>query len=253
MSAAYRQFREALINYHNRHERFPALFEVSAELDLTDFWTLFRDVWEAANATSVHAETIRRMLTAERINSTARLSAFSVEDREFVKRAIRRGGPIKVYRGGGQHNITGFSWTTKKAIAEAYAMACGHADGFVAVGKIEPSKVIIPISATGEIVAFPEDVTVARVIDVPGFKGEDLMQARMKALVACYGAHHVMEMTQAEYFANAVAQGQIERDVIVNHLQTARKFIEPFGFKTRVETIDSILAAMETVDVRRAG
>lgn len=253
MSAAYRQYRTCLMDYHNRHERFPALFEVSADLDLEDFWTLFRDVYEGTNGITVHAEVIRRMLTAERINSTARLSAFSIEDREFMKRAIRRGTPIKVYRGGAQQNLTGFAWTTKKDVALHHAVHCGRPEGHLISGRLQPSKMILPISDTGEIVAFPEDVTVEKVVDIKGLSGEALMECRMKGMVASHGANYVMEMTPAEYFVHAVTNDQIDRDVVLNHLRAGRQFIEPFGFKTRVETIDSIIEALEGVDVRRAG
>ena len=248
MSTAYRQYRDALMMYHNKHERFPALLEVSAELDLDDFWTLFREIYEATTGLSVHAEVIRRMLPSERINSTARLSAFTEHDREFLKRAIRRGVPIKVYRGAAQHNITGFAWTTKRDVAEYYAKNCARPVGQLVVGRIEPSKVIIPISDTGEIIAFPEDVKIEKVTDTTGLSGEALMECQMKSMIASYGANYVMEMTPAEYFVNAITNNQIDRQVLLNHMTAARKFIEPFGFATRVATIDSILAAMEAMD-----
>lgn len=253
MTPAYRQYRDALMNYHNRHERFPALFEVSNDLDIEDFWTLFRDIYEDSLALTVHAEVIRRMLTAERINSTGRLVAYTIEDREYVKRIIRRGGPLKVYRGGAQHNLTGFAWTTKKDIAIKHAIQCGRPEGHVVSGKIAPSKIILINSDTGDILAFPEDVTVEKVIDVKGLDGEALMESRMRAMVACYGANYVMEMTPAEYFVHAVTENQIDRDVILNHMRAGRKFIEPFGFTTRVATIDAITEALEGLDVRRAG
>lgn len=246
----YNQLHTGLLKYHNRFERFQGLFDIFADLPHDDFWRLFRDVLQETFVLFPHQELIRRMLSSERINSTGRLAAFEDADREWAKRAIRRHvGTVKVYRGAAEKNMMGFAWTTNKRLALEYAMKGSFQPGVLVVGRVKPSKIIIPMINDDTIFVFPEDVDVEKVDQVDSiYHPEELGNHRMKTLVAAYGAHYVMEMTPPEYLIDAIKAGRTTHDEVYGHLDSARKFLTPFGFTSRVSAIEESIAALKEYD-----
>lgn len=242
MSTLLNTYRQAIFQNHDAHERWPALFDIHADLNVEMFWTLFRDIIERGTFFRGHEEIIRRMLTAERVNDPDRLAAYTEDDIAYMKRAIRRGS-IKIYRGGSRANMTGFAWTRDIDRARAFAVSCGQPNGTVVVGRLEPNKVIVPRSHTKDIICFADDVKIEKVYDVAGITDEKkLMETRLKILVASFGANHPLEMTPAQYFKQGIDDGRLDRDEFTKFATGSRTFLEPLGFKTRVATLDSILA-----------
>jgi len=245
-------YRTALFSHHDPHERWPALFEVHADLPADVLWTLIREVWENSKSNYRHNEIIRRMITAEMINAPERLAAFSDDDKEMWKLALRRGKPIKVYRGGARPNMTGLTWTTRDDLAAYWAHHSGFDETTLAIGRVEPRHIILALRPIKTVMLFPEHVEIEKVETLPGLEGQPLGSRRIQAMVEAYGANAPLEMTPAEYFKMAVAEGKIDPKVIIDHMKTSRNFLTGLGFKIRVETIDTILTAMEDGDVRSA-
>lgn len=245
---------DALINHHNRFERFQGLFDILPEIEHDHFWYLFRTLIEKTDVLYPHHELIRRMLTEERVNTTGRLVAFSPEDREFSKRTLRRGGPLKVYRGCDEPNLSGFAWTTRKHTAIEYASYSAFSSPMLVVGRLKPSKILMAMTDEDTIFAFPEDVTVERVDEIREKLDEQaLLDHRMRVMVAANGPHHVMEMTQEDYLVHAISTGRVAADEVLEKMKVAQKCLSAFGFVSRLATVESCIAKLEeTYAVRSA-
>ena len=243
--SAYNAFYTALFLHHNEHERWPALAEIQTELRVSEFWMLFRDLIESSLILFPHQETIRRLLIAERVNNIERMAAYFPEDKEWMKRALRRGGPMKVYRGGMQANLTGFAWTTNRAHAEAHAHLSGARKATVTIGYVRPSEALLAFNHHRTIITFPEKVDIQRVEEIRTNISQESQATRtLKVAVAWKGANAPMECTPLEFFKHAIEQGGSDRDSVIKQLTASRKYLEALGFKARIERIDDILGGL---------
>mgnify|MGYP000217411692 CR=1 FL=1 len=247
-------YRTALFTLHDRHEILAGLHEIHGDLDIVSFWKLFREAWCQVKSLYTNQTHIRDMLTSERLNSPGRLACMTGDEIRYLKRASRftmaraKKKGIKVYRGGSMQNITGFSWTQKRAVAVEHARRCGQETGNVVVGYVQPHSVILFLDNRHEIIAFPEDVTVDHVEDAPGMRGEELSGRRIQALVEAFGANYVMQMTPEEYFVDAMKAANADKAMVLEHMDGSATFLEPLGFKERVKTVKGIARAIREMD-----
>jgi hypothetical protein len=244
MSMDYAPYRTGLFVLHDKHEIMPALHEVHGALDIVAFWSLFREGWSMIKSLYTVQTHIRDMLTEERLNSPGRLVAMRKTEIDWLKRAARRDKPVKIYRGGSDANVTGFSWTTKRALAEWHAVRSGFEKTSVVVGRIQPHQIILYLEPGDEIVCFPEHVKVEKIDDHHGLRGDDLTKRRVQALVEALGANHVMGLTPVEYFMDALEHGRADRDMVLKHMDESATFLEPLGFARRAQTCRDIAAAI---------
>lgn len=243
--SSYNAYHNALFLHHNEHERWNALAEVQTELETAELWMLIWELIEASLILFPNQEIMRRLFTAERINHPGRLAAFIPDDKEWMKRALRRGGPMKLYRGGAQANMTGLAWTTSKAEAYRHAMASGARKATITVGYMRPSDMILAFYDSRTIITLPEKVNIKHVEEITTHISQEEQAARtLKVAVAWKGANAPMECTPLEYFQHAIGQGSADRDDVVRQLTASRKYLEAFGFKARIERIDEVLAGL---------
>ena len=243
-------YRRAFDTYLDQHEKWQALFDVANELSEEVFFTLFRDVLENTSGLYPNAEIIRRMLTQERVNSQGRLSAMSTDYHNWWKRMLRRGKDVRIYRGAGNPNRTGFMWTTNIERATAYAFINGFEQTEVIVGYIKPSRIIIADVIDKDLFVFPEDVDIREFRKLPIVpQGQEMAELRMRIAVALHGANYPLEITPAEFFTKAVEELRIDREETLAFFKAGHKFLEPLGFTHRVATMKTII---EALDVRGA-
>lgn len=243
-------YRRAFDRYLDQHEKWQALFDVANEVSPPVFFALFRDVLESTSGLYPNAEIIRRMLTQERVNSDARLQSMSTDDHEWWKRMIRRKKDIRIYRGAGNPNRTGFMWTTNIERATQYAFISGFDKAEVTVGYIKPSRIIIANVRDKDLFVFPEDVDIREFRKLPTLpQDDDMAQLRMRISVALHGANYPLQLTPAEFFVKAVEEMRLDAAETLKFFTEGRKLLEPLGFKSRVATMDTII---EALDVRSA-
>lgn len=253
MTMDLKPYRTALFTLHDKHEIMTGLHEIQGDLDNVSFWILFREAWNTVR--SLHRETtnVRDMLTAERLNSPARLAAMRQSEIDWLKRVARRGKPVKVYRGASYQNLTGFSWTTKAKIAQKHARMTGFVENQLIIGRIEPMHIILFNERESEVVCFPEHVKVEKVEDAPGLTGIELETRRVQSIVEAQGANAVHQLSPAEYFVEAVKAARADRKMVVDHMTGALELLETLGFKKRAELNRNILTALGEDDaIRRA-
>lgn len=239
-------YEEALFAYHEPHELMRALHEVHGELDDAQFWKLFRQSWQRSKSFARSSVEIRQMLTAERLHAIPeRYAAFLPDEVQFLKNALRRDKPVKLYRGGSLKNLTGFSWTPKKTLAEEFATHCGNDDPHIVAGYLEPRKIILYLRARNEVVCFPEDIENYKVSD--GVKpDEDTMnQDAIKAALDSVGVAKVAQKEPWEYLEARIAAGALERQSVLDFMNHTIGLLEPLGFKARVEYAKDIIKHLE--------
>lgn len=244
MAMDLQPYRTAILTLHDRHEMFRGLHEVHGNLDIVDFWRLFREVWTATKSRHLALTYIRDVLTSERLNSPGRLMCMTNDEVNWLKRATRRNKAVKVYRGAGVPNFTGFSWTPKIDIARHHAERSGYETGQLLTARVEPHSIILYIAAEHEVIAFPEHVSVEKVDEVPGLVGNALQARRVQALVEAQGANAVMQLSQADYFMAAVKESKMDPEKLLTFMESSAEFLEPLGFKERLESVRAISAAL---------
>lgn len=243
--SAYNVYHSALFQHHNEHERWPAFQEVQTELVNAEFWMMFRELIEASTILFPHQETIRRLLTAERINDVSRMAAFLPDDKEWLKRMIRRGKMIKVYRGGAQANMTGLAWTTSNDAALQHALRSGAKKPTITVAYMQPRHAILANYDDRTIITLPEEIKIDHVQEVPSHVSHDYAASRtLQVAVAWKGANAPMNCTPVEYFQHAIDEGRATKESIVTQLTTSRKFLENLGFKARIARIDEVIGGL---------
>lgn len=244
--SSYNVYNTALFQHHNEHERWPALFEIQNELPTGEFWMLFRDLIEASHILFPHQEIMRRMMTAERLNHIERLFAWTARDKDWWKRMLRRGNPVKVYRGGATPNYTGFAWTTNRARAEQYAINSGAKKPTITVGYLKPSDIVLAMyDPSSEIIAFPEQVDIRHMEEVPNHSSQEFRTGQtLRVAVAWKGANAPMECTPVEYFQMAIERGATTKEDIVTQLESSLKFLSNLGFTARIERIKEVLEGL---------
>lgn len=243
--SSYNAYHNALFLHHNEHERWNALAEVQTEMETAELWMLIRELIEASLILFPNQEIMRRLFTAERINHPGRLAAFVPDDKEWMKRALRRGWNMKLYRGGAQANMTGLAWTTSRAEAHRHALASGARKAMITVGYMKPSDMILAFYDKRTIITLPEKVDITQVEEITTHASDEYKASRtLKVAVAWKGANAPMECSPLEYFQYAIEQGTADRDNVVAQLTASRKYLEAFGFKARIERIDEVLAGL---------
>lgn len=241
----YSAYHKALFGLHDKHERVRGLYDIRETITQPVFWRLFREVWRNSESLFLNGREIREMLTIERICATERFTIMSSTELDFIKRAARRGVPLKVYRGGSRLNHTGFSWTTKYKVAEQFAALSGSNQPTITIGRVPVPNIILYLSGSeSEIVALPEHVTIDRIEDFPPLPADQTAQRQVQIAVQAKGANALMQMTPAEYFQHSVANGSLDREVVINHMRASFITLELLGFTSRLGTVRSILQAL---------
>lgn len=241
-------YKAALTKYHDKHERITGLMDIHGNLDHATFWRLFRDVWTGSESLFLHQAELRRMLTQERLATPERFEhAMDEAERAWLRRAARRGKPVKIYRGGCQANLTGFSWTTSMAVAERFANGCPDANRTISIGRVPHDQIIMFCDGSErEVVTFPELVEIEEVKDHPAPADERAMASRtLQVAVQAKGINAAMNMTPAEYWTMQINMGTRTRQMLVDYFRETIAACEPLGFKSRVATARSILEAIE--------
>lgn len=245
MTMNIQPLRAALFTIHDPHEVFHALREVSGELDDVAFWTLFREAWDRAPSYWNHMEAIRMVLTSERLNSSARMAPWTKHEIEWMKRAARRDKPVKVYRGASDRNLTGFSWTTKKAVALEHARKCGYEKGSLVTARVPMHSIIFFSSEGSEVVAFPEHVTIEGTQEVPGLSGQALHSRQVQIMVEAKGPATVMGLSAVDFFMDAFAGAKMPKEQVIQHLKISLDLLDKLGFILRREFTRDVLMRLE--------
>lgn len=232
---------------HDKHERMTGVHDVYAGISNDLFWPLFRQVWQGSESLFLGGVQLREMLTKDRICDPERFVAMEKFELDFIKRSAHRGKPVKVYRGGSVLNHTGFSWTTRRPVAEQFAALSGSSKPTITVGRVPVPNIIMYIGGSeSEIIALPEHVDVEDIEDIkPQVTGMALQMRRVQITVQAKGPHALQQLTPAEYFLNEIEHGSLNRDVVLDHMRKSKEFLTPLGFKTRLATIESILGALD--------
>lgn len=239
-------YRAALFTIHERHEVFDGLHEIIGALDDEAFWRLFREAWDHSDSYWDKLATIRAMLSAERLNSEARKLPWTKDELDWMKRALRRGKPVKVYRGASQRNLTGFSWTTKKDIAVDHARRCGYEQGTVVIGRVAPHSIIFYGTREHEVVAFPEHVKIEDTYDVPGLTGQALHARQVQIMVAAKGPAMVMGLSPVDCFMDALEGSKMSKDAAIQNMERCLNLLEKTGFVLRREITREILERLKS-------
>jgi hypothetical protein len=249
----FSDYHRALFTMHDKHERVIGLHDVHENLssDASNdlFWPLFRQVWSGSESLFLNGVQLRSMLTVDRICDPHRFTTMEKFELDFIKRSAQRGKPVKVYRGGCVLNHTGFSWTTRRQVAEQFAHLSGSAQPTITVGRVPVPNIIMYLGgAESEIIAFPEHVDVEEIEDIkPQVTGHALTMRRVQITVQAKGPNALRQLTPAEYFVAEIEQGTLDRDTVLKHMHASKAFLAPLGFKSRLETVETIIGALEGV------
>lgn len=224
---------------HQAHERLPALREIAHNLEDDDFWFLFRVVWQNTFAYFPHAKTIRELLTPDRMNAPERVGLATPDEQKVWRERIRRRRSLKLYRGGDMRNVTGFSWTTNRSIAEAHALRYGRPTPLVAVGRIDPRRLVIPLDGPqSEIVCFPEHVEVERVDELPTpatLINETSITVQAVGLPPSIYAEVIQKKSDA---------GELDLMDTIKALGMERDYLRSLGFERRPAMLDQLIGML---------
>lgn len=227
----------AIFKGHQAFQRVQALAEVEHRLADDDFWFLFRVLWQDVEVLYPHHNLLRQMLTPDRLNAPDRIFQHSEAEQNVFRDRLRRGRPIKVYRGCTSRNVVGFSWTTNRAKAEAFAASTGWEKSLITVGKLDPRRIVMALNDRGdaEIVAFPEHVVVERMDDFTGRVGDEFAtMVKAHGLPAHIQAQRVRDVYEApEKLAEVISTLERERD-----------YLRALGFSERPTYLDGIIGLL---------
>ncbi|RUW57159.1 hypothetical protein [Mesorhizobium sp. M8A.F.Ca.ET.021.01.1.1] len=246
----FSEYHRALFTMHDKHERVAGLHDVHQVLTRDDqdlFWPLFRQVWTGSESLFLNGPALRAMLTKERVCDPNRFTAMEKFELDFIKRSAQRGKPVKVYRGGSVLNHTGFSWTTRRQVAEQFAALSGSSKPSITIGRVPVPNIIMYIGgAESEIIALPEHVDIDTIEDVePQVTGHALNMRRVQITVQAKGPNALQQLTPAEYFLNEIERGTLSRDAVMEHMLASKKLLGQLGFTSRLKTVESIIDALE--------
>jgi hypothetical protein len=187
------------------------------------------------------------MLTKDRLCDPNRFTVMEKFEMDFIRRSAQRGKPVKVYRGGSVLNHTGFSWTTRRPVAEQFAALSGSAKPTITVGRVPVSDIVMYLGgAESEIIALPERVDVESIDDIePQVTGYSLQMRRVQITVQAKGPNALQQLTPAEYFLNEIESGALNREKILKHMYDSKELLGELGFTSRLKTVESIIYALE--------
>ena len=231
-------FFDALFSGHQTYERMAGLAEIAPELSDEDFWFIFREVWSGTKVLFTVQDCVRDMLTEQRLRSTQRHGQHATEALTVWRERIRRRRPLKTYRGCEQHNATGFSWTTNRKIAEAHALATGSPHPRVAIGRIDPRRIVMVIDEkpTGEVVVFPEHVRLERWDSLPAAVDDPSAAERRRVMAFGLSAD-----LHAAALVKKCAENWMSVEGAAKSLEQESVYLAGLGFKKRPALLAKIV------------
>lgn len=239
---------KALWIYFDKHERMKALYQMKEHIPDDKIYKVFADVWTNLESHYQDMKVIRRMFNYLG-NNTAKFrnSMMDADEKRAYQELKKRGKWIKVYRGCWQENTEGWSWTTRRTIAELFARR--HApDGWPLIisGKVDVDDVIAYLLSRNEneIVVDPGHVEKPRRTELP-YQEVKTNKLLFQAVQAgnLFGQEHEIE--------TMVMMAQHNQKNYLEHLEERLEFFKQYGFEDKVKTYEE--AKRRIVEERKHG
>lgn len=238
-------YEQALFQFFDKPERFPALFSIHKKLDDKTFWSCFHAVWVNSESIFLNMDKIETMLTPNRFVSEYRISELDGEDRRWmIKHQDRK---VRVYRGCGILGYDGMSWTTSRETAVWFAQRYGNNLPTILSGYVEPKDIIARHNNRDE----KEVVVFAR--NVSGLKQQTLVPARKAT-----GMDELAFMIQSRGSASLFGSGQQmlqdllvaqnDKEGFVRYLKHAEEELTKLGFNEKADEFQTRYEYLESVE-----